>query len=181
MSSASELRYACEVLQAVIRERLKAFRHPDFPYRTGDKPMPFVLHGMFWVGFWMPIGAMVFVGLKLLVGDVELTLYDQDVTSRDLLLGAGVIPITVAFVGIALAYGIWSKRAYPRYLSIVVLVAGALWANIRMFQTLSISWAPIAAAIGAIVSTKYLLMNPDVKEYYRGTVSNDVPARDVVG
>jgi hypothetical protein len=142
---------------------------------TGDKPMPFVLHSMFWIGFWMPIGAAVFVGLKLLVGEsVGLTVYDQDVTARDLFWGAGVIPLAVALIGIALAYGVWSKRTYPRYLSIIVLAVGALWANIRMFQTLHMSWAPIAAAIGASVSIRYLLTNPDVKEYYQSGVASDV-------
>jgi hypothetical protein len=97
------------------------------------------------------------------------------------LLGAGVIPLTVALIGIALAYGVWSKRTYPRYLSIIVLAAEAPWANVRMFQTSSISWEPIAFAIGAGVSIEYLLTNPDVKEYYRNSVAGDVATQAVAG
>ena len=142
--------------------------------------MPFVVHSMFWVGFSMPIGAVVFVCLKLLLGEsVDLTLYDQAVTSRALFFGAGVIPLAVALIGIALAYGVWSKRTYPRYLSMIVLAAEALWANVRMFQTSSVSWEPIAAAIAASVSIKYLLTNPDVKEYYRSSVAGDIATHAV--
>lgn len=142
--------------------------------------MPFVVHSMFWVGFGMPILALVFVGLKLLLGEsVDLTLYDQEVTSRDLFFGAGLIPLAVALIGIALAYGVWSKRTYPRYLSIMILAAEALWANVRMFQTLNISWEPIGFAIGASISIKYLLTNPDVKEYYRSSVASDVAMQTV--
>lgn len=166
--------YVSEGPATVIRKLLGTFRHPDFPYRSGDTPMPFVVHSMFWVGFWMPIGAVVFVCLKLFFAEsVDLTLYDltfyDQAGTSDLFLGAGFIPLTVALIGIALAYGVWSRRTYPRYLSIIVLAAEAAWANVRMFQTTSISWEPIALAIGAGVSIKYLLTNPDVKEYYRNS------------
>lgn len=142
--------------------------------------MPFVLHTMFWVGFWMPVGAVLVVCLKLFAGDYgSFHLYDQEVTAADLFISGGAIPLAVAAIGVALAYGIWSKREYPRYLSILVLAAGALWANIRMFRTLEISWAPIAAAIAASASIKYLLTNPDVKEYYRRGVAGDAASAEI--
>jgi hypothetical protein len=165
----------------MITELVRTLRQPDFPYKAGHKPMPFVLHTMFWVGFWMPIGAGVFVGLRLLAGDhVKLYVLDQDVAWDDRFLSAGVVASFVAAVGIALAYGVWAERTYPRHLSIVVLAAGALWANVRMFQTLNLSWAPIAVLIVAIGSIRYLLVNADVREYYRHSPEETVAGFDTV-
>jgi len=143
--------------------------------------MPFVVYTMFWFGISMPIGAVFFVCFRLLAGDdAELTLYGQEVTSRELFVASGAIPLTVAAVGVALAYGIWSKREYPRYLSMIVLGSGALWANIRMFQTSSLSWEPIVLAIFAVSSIRYLVSNPDVKEYYHGAATRDVAHAEVL-
>lgn len=150
-----------------LGDLIRAWRDPDFPYRRGSDPMPYLVHTMFWVGVWMPVGAICFVVLKLLLGDgLTLTLEGQEITSHDLLGAGGVAPLTVALVGIALAYGIWAERSYPRYLAIAVIVAGAGWMNIRMIQTLHVSWEPIGAAIAAVGSVRYLARNPDVVDYY---------------
>ena len=152
----------------MITELIRTLRQPDFPYRAGHKPMPLVLHRMFWVGLWMLIGGPAFAGLKLLANEhISIFVLNQEVTSHDLLVSAGVVPLSVAAVGVALAYGVWAERTYPRYLSIGVLAAGALWVNVRMFHTLSFSIEAIAASIAAIGSIRYLLRSADVRAYYR--------------
>ncbi|HEY0372321.1 MAG TPA: hypothetical protein VGD79_09985, partial [Thermoanaerobaculia bacterium] len=86
----------------MIVKLIRILRHPDFPYRAGHKPMPFELHAMFWVGFSMPFGTILFVAWKLLAGQsVDLTLYDQEVFLDDLFMGAGSVSLLlVAVTGI---------------------------------------------------------------------------------
>ena len=129
--------------------------------------MPYLIHTMFWVGVWMPIGATAFVLAKLFMRDAAtITVNGQEVTAAELFSYGGAVPLAVGLVGIALAYGIWAERSYPRYLVIIVLVGAAVWANVRMVQTWDVSWTPIAAAIGAIGAVRHLIRNPDVVDYY---------------
>lgn len=128
--------------------------HPDFPYRAGDTPMPLVLKTMFWTGIALALAALGFAIRYLLFGVEDFLAYE-------------IVFLAVAVVGIALAYGIWAKLVYPRYLSMVVVAGIAVWANVEMIRTRSIDLSAIAALVGAYASIRYLLTNPDVKEYYR--------------
>jgi hypothetical protein len=148
----------------LLRNLVRVWSQPDFPYRSGSEPMPYLVHSMFWVGVFMPIGAIAFVVAKLLVGDAVLN--GQEVTATELYSYGGAVPLAVACAGVALAYGIWAEHTYPRYLVMIVLTGAAVWSNIRMIQTHHISWEPIAAAIGAIGAIRYLTRNPNVVDYY---------------
>lgn len=129
--------------------------------------MPYLIHTMFWVGVWMPIGAIVFVIAKLIAGDAAtFMITGHEVTTQHFSVGFGVVPLAVAVLGVVLAYGIWAQRVYPRYLVMAILITSAVWLNVQMFRTMHISWTPIAAAIATVTAVRYLARNPDVVEYY---------------
>lgn len=129
----------------------------DFPYRSGSKPMPKILHGMFWSGVVMVLVPIVAAVAKLFWPDkVTILLGGQDTTRF-------VLP-AIVIIGAALAYGVWAEHEYARYLAMAVLIAIASWMIWLMF--VDFSPALIVEVIGTGTALRYLVRNPDVIEYY---------------
>ncbi len=127
------------------------------------KELPHGLRALFWIGVWASVTLATSVASAFRRGGTDLEAAFGEVIG----VGWHHPYITVlGIVGVLLAYGICTQRAYPRWLAIAVVVlmsAETLFEQLRHAQFSSdLYFVPVAAW----ATIKYLLRSDEVNDYY---------------
>lgn len=114
--------------------------------------------------FWIAVASALSAALVLVPAAYNI-IVNQNLTRALERLRDGTFELTLGTAGFLLAYGIWTKRSYSRYLAVgmvVILAAYSVWSHWRELQ---FSSEDIAIVGGAIATVKYLLNSHEAAAY----------------